>query len=149
MLAKCLRNEFAKFEFHFLRRSSRRGTVVLPLYHISGQGQGVSEVLTCIQEVNCSTSFLGDLLTYLHYFPFPPNAITCPFVDFVVLLPGYGRSVTYFWGWDAHEAQLRCSDGVWVVIEEDVVPGGALNLNIEIMYLYESHKNEHFLLFTI
>ena len=51
------------------------------------------------------------------------------FVDFVVLPPGYGRSVTDFWGWDAHEAQLRCPDGVWVVIEGDVVPGGALNLN--------------------
>ena len=48
------------------------------------------------------------------------------FVDFVVLPPGHGRSVTDFWGWDAHEAQLRCPDGVWVVIEEDVVPGGAL-----------------------
>ena len=51
------------------------------------------------------------------------------FVDFVVLPPGHGRSVTDFWGWDAHEAQLRCPDGVWVVIEGDVVPGGALNLN--------------------
>ena len=51
------------------------------------------------------------------------------FVDFVVLPPGHGRSVTDFWGWDAHEAQLRFPDGVWVVIEEDVVPGGAFNLN--------------------
>jgi len=48
------------------------------------------------------------------------------FVDFVVLLPGHGRSVTDFWGWEAHEAQLRCPDGVWVMVEEDVVPGGAL-----------------------
>ena len=52
------------------------------------------------------------------------------FVDFVVLPPGHGKSVTGFWGWDAHEAQLRCPDGVWVEIEEDVVPGGALNLNL-------------------
>ena len=51
------------------------------------------------------------------------------FVDFVVLPPGHGRSVTDFWGWDANEAQLRCPDGVWVVIQGDVVPGGALNLN--------------------
>jgi hypothetical protein len=49
------------------------------------------------------------------------------FVDFVVLPPGHGRSVTDFRGWDAHEAQLRCPDGVCVVIEDDV-PGGALNL---------------------
>ena len=59
----------------------------------------------------------------------PPNATTCRLVEFVVLPPGHGRSVTDFSGWDAHEAQLRCPDGVWVVIEEDVVPGGALNLN--------------------
>ena len=50
------------------------------------------------------------------------------FVDFVVLPPGHGRSVTDFWGWDAHEAHVRCPDGVWVVIEEYVVPGEALNL---------------------
>ena len=51
------------------------------------------------------------------------------FADFVVLPPGHDRSVTDFWGWDGHEAQLRCPDGVWVVIVGDVVPGGALNLN--------------------
>jgi len=33
-------------------------------------------------------------------------------VDFVVLPPGYGRNVTDFRGWDAHEAQLRCPDDV-------------------------------------
>jgi len=33
-------------------------------------------------------------------------------VDFVVLPPGHGKSVTEFWGWDAHEAQLRCPDDV-------------------------------------
>jgi len=33
-------------------------------------------------------------------------------VDIVILPPGHGRSVTDFWGWDAHEAQLRCPDDV-------------------------------------
>jgi hypothetical protein len=33
-------------------------------------------------------------------------------MDFVVFLPACGRSVTDFWGWDAHEAQLRCPDDV-------------------------------------
>jgi hypothetical protein len=33
-------------------------------------------------------------------------------MDFVVSPPGCGRSVTDFWGWDAHEAQLRCPDEV-------------------------------------
>jgi len=34
------------------------------------------------------------------------------FTDFVVFRPGHDRSVTDFWGWDAHEAQLRCPDDV-------------------------------------
>jgi len=34
------------------------------------------------------------------------------FTDFVVLPPGHGRSVTDFWGWDPHEARLRCPDDV-------------------------------------
>jgi hypothetical protein len=42
--------------------------------------------------------------------------------DFVVSPPSCGRSVTDFWGWDAHEAQLRCPD-------EYEVPGGALKLS--------------------
>jgi hypothetical protein len=33
-------------------------------------------------------------------------------MDFVVSPPGCGRSVTDFWGWDAHEALLRCPDEV-------------------------------------
>ena len=40
--------------------------------------------------------------------PMPPHVL----VDFVVLPPGHGRSVTEFWGWDVHEAQLRCPDDV-------------------------------------
>jgi hypothetical protein len=38
----------------------------------------------------------------------PPHVL----VDFVVLPPGHGSSVTDFWGWDAHETQLRCPDDV-------------------------------------
>ena len=41
--------------------------------------------------------------------PMPPHVLL---VDFVVHPPGHGRSVTDFWGGDAHEAQLRCPDGV-------------------------------------
>jgi hypothetical protein len=33
-------------------------------------------------------------------------------MDFVVFPPVHGSSVTDFWGWDAHEAQLRCRDDV-------------------------------------
>ena len=38
----------------------------------------------------------------------PPHVL----VDFVVFPPGNGRSVTDFWGWDAHEARLRFPDDV-------------------------------------
>ena len=41
-------------------------------------------------------------------FPMPPHVL----VDFVVLPPGHGRSVTDFWGWDTHEAQLHCPHDV-------------------------------------
>ena len=61
-------------------------------------------------------------------FFFSPQCHHMSFVDFVVHPSWHGRSVTDFWGWDAHEAQLRCPDDVWVVIKGDVVPGGALNL---------------------
>jgi hypothetical protein len=33
-------------------------------------------------------------------------------MDLVVFPPGCGRIVTIFWGWDVHEAQLRCPDEV-------------------------------------
>jgi len=42
------------------------------------------------------------------FYPMPSHVL----VDFVVLPPGHGRRVTDFWGWDAHEAQLRCPDNV-------------------------------------
>ena len=38
----------------------------------------------------------------------PPHVL----VDFVVLPPGHGSSVTDFCSWGAHEAQLRCPDDV-------------------------------------
>jgi hypothetical protein len=42
---------------------------------------------------------------------------------------GCGWSVTDFWGWDAHEAQLGCPDDVSDDMCERRVPGGTLNLN--------------------
>ena len=62
--------------------------------------------------------------------------------------PCCGDTVADFWGWDAHEARLRCpddvsggmqedgvsgdmqEDGVSVDMQEDEIPGGALNLNL-------------------
>jgi len=40
--------------------------------------------------------------------PMPPHVL----VDFVVLPPGHGRSVTDFCCWGAHEAQLHCPHDV-------------------------------------
>ena len=47
--------------------------------------------------------------SFLFVCPMPPPRVL---VNFVVLPPGHGSSVTDSWGWDAHEAQLRCPDDV-------------------------------------
>ena len=44
--------------------------------------------------------------------------------------PGCGDSVADFWGWDAHEARLRCPDDVSGDMQEDEIPGRALSLNL-------------------
>ena len=44
--------------------------------------------------------------------------------------PGCGDSVADFWGWDAHEARLRCPDDVSGDMKEDEIPGGVLSLNL-------------------
>ena len=44
--------------------------------------------------------------------------------------PGCGESVADFWGWDAHEARLRCPDDVSGDMQENEIPGGALSLNL-------------------
>jgi hypothetical protein len=62
---------------------------------------------------------------FIIFFPKPPHV----HIDFVVSPPGCGRSVTDFWGWGAHRAQLRCPDDVSDDMCEREVPGGALNLS--------------------
>ena len=44
--------------------------------------------------------------------------------------PVCGDSVADFWGWDAHEARLRCPDDVSGDMQEDEIPRGALSLNL-------------------
>ena len=51
-------------------------------------------------------------------------------MNFRGLRPGSGGSVADFWGWDAHEARLRCPDDVSGDMQEDEIPGGALRLNL-------------------
>jgi hypothetical protein len=50
-------------------------------------------------------------------------------ISWYIFPPGCGRSVTVFWGWDSHEAQLRCPNEVDGDIYEYEVPRRALNLN--------------------
>ena len=51
-------------------------------------------------------------------------------MDFRGFPPGFGDSVADFWGWDAHEARLRCLHDVSGHMREDGIPGGALSLNL-------------------
>ena len=61
-----------------------------------------------------------DFLYKFFFCPLPPHVL----VDFVVLPPGHGSSVTDFWGWEAHVVQLRCPDDA-----SGDIGGGPLNLN--------------------
>ena len=47
-------------------------------------------------------------------------------MNFHGFAPGCGDSVADFWGWDAHEARLRCPDDVSGDMQEDEIPGGGL-----------------------
>ena len=50
-------------------------------------------------------------------------------MDFRGFPPGCGDHAADFWGWDAHEARLRCPD-VSGDTQEDELPAGALSLNL-------------------
>ena len=56
----------------------------------------------------------------------PPHVL----MNFRSFPPGSGDSVADFWGWDVHEARLRCPDDVSGDLQEDEIPGGALSLNL-------------------
>ena len=56
----------------------------------------------------------------------PPHVLT----NFSGFPPGCGDSVADFWGWDAHEARLRCSNDVSGDMQEGEIPGGVLSLNL-------------------
>ena len=44
--------------------------------------------------------------------------------------PGCGDSVADFWGWDAHEARLRCPEVVSGDMQQDEILGVDLSLNL-------------------
>jgi len=57
-------------------------------------------------ETDKNIGFLSRRQGKCFFCPVPPHFL----VDFVVLPPEHGRSVTDFWVWDTHEGQLRCPD---------------------------------------
>ena len=56
----------------------------------------------------------------------PPHVL----INFRGFPPGCGDSLADIWGWDAHEARLRCPHDVSGDMQEDEIPGGALSLNL-------------------
>ena len=70
--------------------------------------------------INCDPTHLCFILLHSWYFvrmfsplwyffsPVPPPVL----MKFVVFPPGCGDSVADLWGWGAHEAQLRCPNGM-------------------------------------
>jgi len=58
--------------------------------------------------VNLRIFILWQIYIYIYILSNAPHVL----VDFVVFSPGHGRSITDFWGWDTHEARLRCPDDV-------------------------------------
>jgi len=60
------------------------------------------------QNIKICEVLVGVSSGMFFFYPMPHTSFT----DFVVFPPGHGRSVADFWGWDAHEAQLRCPDDV-------------------------------------
>jgi hypothetical protein len=58
---------------------------------------------TAVFTINCHTFQAESLWVFFHHMSL---------MDFVDFPPGCDQSVTDFWDWDAHEAQLRCPDEV-------------------------------------
>jgi hypothetical protein len=72
-------------------------------------GEGRFILIVCRRNTRAEEpNTLSIILFFFCMCPMPPHVLA----DFVVLSPGHGKSVTGFWGWDAHEAQLRCPDDV-------------------------------------
>ena len=67
----------------------------------------------------------------------PPHV----FMNFRGFSAGCGDSVADFWGWDAHEARLRCPDDVSGDMQEDEIPGRALSLNLLTTQTMVTHEN--------
>jgi hypothetical protein len=91
---------------------------VFTVWHVSTWETSTGIMATHQEHFNTVTHYTRVKV----FSPMPPHV-------HISICPGCGRSVTDFWGWGAHRAQLRCPDDV---SDDDMyecgVPGGALNL---------------------
>ena len=98
--------------------------------YIEKLGGGISSAKSTVECEGSRTHWIfpNTKKTGLIFFPppLPPHVL----MNFRGFPPGCGDSVADFWGWDAHEARLRCPDDVSVDLQEDEIPGGALSLNL-------------------
>ena len=62
-----------------------------------------------IQKINAINNEANKTRTNIFFFPAMPPHVLMNFRGFP---PGCGDSVADSWGWDAHEARLRCPDDV-------------------------------------
>ena len=88
--------------------------------------QDVTHEKTLISAILLSVSFKYSTIWEVFFFS---NATTCSY-ELSWFFSGCGDSVADFWGWDAHEALLRCPDDVSGDMQEDEITGGALRLNL-------------------
>ena len=129
--------------------------LVLPLCRIGGGfWLFVSEEAILRQCLLSLSWLLYFLLLPINIETFWSNAAHV-LVDFVVFPPAHGRSVTDFWGWDAHEAQLCCPDDVSgdiggcsvrralnLLTPNDDYSGRTASLTSKrcILYIYSTHR---------
>ena len=88
------------------------------IYFLSISNHEVSENENKQEALNLKCFFFSP--------PMPPHVV----MNYRGFPPGCGDSVADFWGWDAHEARLRCPDDVSGDMQEDEIPEGALSLNL-------------------
>jgi hypothetical protein len=117
----------------WLHLAGRRQTLLMFVIQLTSRGtERVSETEIRYPAVMCQYTEWSSVSHHSHFIfcalrlEIPPPLMPTHFhIDFVVPPSGCGRSVTEFWGWGAHRAQLRCSDDVSDDVYERGVPGGA------------------------
>ena len=94
---------------------------------------------TFVWDISHSEKRGRDMVNIFFFLPMPPHVL----MNFRGFPPGCGDSVADFWGWNAHEARLRCPDDVSGDMQEDGIPGGGLKPK-SANYPDHSHHGESF-----